>query len=500
MLENFAHMANGLLLALQPEHLLFAVIGCLLGTIVGMLPGLGPTAAIAILVPITLSLDTTASIIMLAALFYGATYGDTITAVLFNTPGTGGAAMTAVDGYPMAQKGRAGTALAIGAIASFVGGTLTVLALGLMALPITSFALRIGPPEFFAIIVMSLILVITLSSGSLVRGLIAAVFGLLIAMVGIDPVMGLPRLTFGQVHLYDGIAFVPVIIGLFGIAEIMLNIEKSAKGFTQEKLTSFKLTREDMRRSAGPIGRGTVLGFIVGVIPGLGNIPATFIAYATEKRISKTPEKFGTGMIEGVAAPEASSSASSNGALLPLLTLGIPGSPVVAVLMGAFMINGITPGPLMFRDHSDMVWTIISSMYIGNLVLLVLNLPLIPLWLTVLRIPYSLLFPLILGFAVIGSYSLANSGFDVQMMAIFGVVGYLCRKLDIPLVPLVVTLILGPMMESGLRLSMEISQGDFMIFLRRPIAAICLGVAVFFLLIPILAPVWRRLRVKRESA
>lgn len=494
MLDSIGPMLNGLMLAMQPEFLVYAMVGCILGTLVGMLPGLGPTAAIAILIPFTMSLDPTGAIIMLAALFYGASYGDTITAVLFNTPGTGGSAMTAVDGYEMARQGRAGSALAIAAIASFVGGTLTVLAIALLAIPITSLALRFGPPEFFAVIVMSLVLVITLTGSSLIRGLISAVFGLMVAMIGIDPVMGAPRLTFGQMHLLDGVKFIPAIIGLFGVAEILRNLERSAGGMVQQRLTAFHLTREDARRSAGPIARGTVLGFLVGVIPGLGNIPATFLSYATEKRLSRTPERFGKGAIEGVAAPEAGNNAASNGALLPLLTLGIPGSAPVAVLMGAFMVNGITPGPMMFRNQSEMVWTIISSMYIGNVILIVLNLPLIALWLKVLRIPYTILFALILGFSVIGAYSLANSVFDVYVMAVFGVIGYVFRKLDIPLLPLVVTLILGPLMESGLRLSLEMSRGSFGIFFNRPITAAFLGLAAFFLLLPLASGLRRMLR------
>lgn len=499
MVENLGLLLAGLGNALQPQYLLFAFIGCFLGTLVGMLPGLGPSAAIAILLPITVAMDPTAAIIMLAAIYYGCQYGDTITAVLFNTPGTGGAAMTAVDGHQMARQGRAGTALAIAAIASFVGGTVTVLALALVALPVTSLALKFGPPEFFALIVLSLVLVVTLGGSSILRGLIATVFGLLLAMVGTDPVMGLPRLTFGEINLLDGIAFIPAIIGLFGVGEILRNLEDPHTSFREATISRFRLSREDVGRSAGPIARGTVLGFAIGIVPGLGTIPAAFMAYVTEKRLSRTPEKFGTGMIEGVAGPESANNAAANGALLPLLTLGIPGSGVVAILMGAFMMNGVIPGPLMFEQHGDLVWTVIASMYVGNVILLILNMPFIPLWISILRIPYGLLFPVILGFTVVGAYSLSNSTFDVGLMAVFGLIGYLMRKLDFPLVPVIMTLVLGPLMEGGLRRSLEMSQGDFAIFLTRPITAGFLSLAVLALLYPAGAALVRRLRRVRAG-
>jgi len=500
MTENFGLLLDGFGNALRLENLLFAFAGCFLGTLVGMLPGLGPSAAIAILLPITAAMDPTAAIVMLAAIYYGCQYGDTITAVLFNTPGTGGAAMTAVEGHMMARQGRAGTALAIAAVASFVGGTVTVGVLAMIALPLTSLALSFGPPEFFALIVLSLVLVVTLGSSSVLRGLITTVFGLLLAMVGTDPVMGLPRLTFGQMHLLDGIAFIPAIIGLFGVGEILKNLEDPATSFGRTAVSKLRVTREDARRSAPAMARGTVMGFLIGIIPGMGTIPAAFMSYVTEKRLSRTPEKFGTGMIEGVAGPESANNAAANGALLPLLTLGIPGSGVVAILMGALLMNGIVPGPMMFQEQSDLVWTLIASMYVGNVILLVLNLPFIPMWVSILRIPYSFLFPVILGFTVVGAYSLANSQFDLGLLAVFGLIGYVMRKLDFPLVPIIMTLILGPMMEGGLRRSLEMSQGDFAIFLDRPIAAGFLALALVFLLMPLLSGLRQRLRRSATAA
>lgn len=500
MAENFALLLAGFGNALQPQLLLFAFAGCFLGTLVGMLPGLGPSAAIAILLPITAAMDPTAAIVMLAAIYYGCQYGDTITAVLFNTPGTGGAAMTAVEGHQMAKQGRAGTALAIAAIASFTGGTVTVGVLAMVALPLTALALNFGPPEFFALIVLSLVLVVTLGGSSILRGLIVTVFGLILAMVGTDPVMGLPRLTFGQMHLLDGVAFIPAIIGLFGVGEILKNLEDPSSSFKKAAVSRLRISREDARRSAPPIARGTVLGFLIGIIPGMGTIPAAFMSYVTEKRLSRTPEKFGGGMIEGVAGPESANNAAANGALLPLLTLGIPGSGVVAILMGALMMNGIIPGPLMFEENSDLVWTLIASMYVGNVILLILNLPFIPMWVSILRIPYSFLFPVILGFTVVGAYSLANSQFDLGLMAVFGLIGYIMRKLDFPLVPIIMTLILGPMMEGGLRRSLEMSQGDFTIFLARPISASFLALAVLFLLLPLASGLKRRLRRASQAA
>lgn len=481
-MDNLQFLMNGFSIAMQPMNLVFALVGCIVGTVIGILPGIGPAAGTAMLIPVTFVLDPTPAIIMLAAIFYGSQYGGTITSVLINTPGEAASAITCIEGYEMAKKGRAGAALAIAAIGSFIGGTFATLGLALVALPLTAFALKFGPPEFFALMVVGLSLVIGLAGRSLLRALVSAILGLLVAMVGIDPVMGGPRFTFGQRDLLDGFGIVPVVMGVFGIGEILVNAETSRQMVFETKLKTLIPTLEDMKASAWPIARGTVIGFFVGLIPGVGSMVPTFMSYVAEKRLSKTPERFGTGMIEGVAGPETANNAFANANLIPLFTLGIPGSPTVAVLMGAFMMNGLTPGPFLFKDRPDFVWAVIASLYIGNFMLLILNLPLIPLWVFLLRIPYAVLYTLILGFCMVGAYSLGNSVFDVGVMMAFGIVGYVFKKLDIPLAPLALTLILGPLMERGLRRSLELSDGDFSILFTRPISAVLLAFAVIFII------------------
>ena len=474
---------SGFAAVMQPANLLYALAGCMLGTLVGVLPGIGPAAGTAILIPVTATLDPTGAIIMLAAIYYGAMFGGTITSVLINTPGEAASAITCIDGYEMAKRGRAGPALAIAAIGSFIGGTFATVGLVLLALPLTRIALSFGPPESFALLVLGLSLVTGLASRSLVRGLIAAILGLLLAQIGTDPVLGAPRFTFGQMQLLDGFGIVPVVMGLFGIAEILLNVEQKARQVFATKVNAMVLTRQDVKDSTGPIARGTLIGFFLGLIPGLGSMIPTFISYAVEKKISKTPERFGSGAIEGVAGPETANNAYANAALIPLFTLGIPSSPTTAVLMGAFMINGLVPGPALFTEHSQFVWAVIASLYVGNVILLILNIPFIPLWVAILRIRYSYLLTLILGFCVIGVYSLNNSTFDILAMLGFGVVGYLFRKLDIPAAPLVLTLVLGPLMERGLRQSLEMSEGDFSILFTRPISATLLAIAAVVIVV-----------------
>ena len=481
-MESFGYLMQGFATAMQPTNLIFAVLGCLLGTLVGILPGVGPAAGTAILIPITFVLDPTPAIIMLAAIFYGAMYGGTITSVLVNVPGEAASAITCLDGYEMAKKGHAGKALAVAAIGSFIGGNVATIGLVLLALPLTALALKFGPPEFFALMFVGLSLVTGLAGKSLVRALMSAIFGLMIAMVGIDPVMGAPRFAFGVTELLDGFGIVPVAMGAFGLGEILLNAEAEVKSIFNTSFKDLWLTWGDAKRSAMPIVRGTFIGFFLGLIPGVGAIVPTFIAYVAEKKFSKTPEKFGTGMIEGVASPETANNAYANAAMIPLFTLGIPGSPTIAILMGAFMMNGLIPGPFLFKEHGDFVWAVIASMYIGNLILVIMNLPLIPLWVAVLKIPYSILYSLIVGFMVIGAYSLENSLFDVGAMLGWGFVGYAFRKLDIPLAPMVLTLILGPLMERGLRQSLEISRGDFTVFFTRPISAVLLAIGAAFII------------------
>ena len=471
-------LIGGFATALKPTYLLFALIGCTMGTLIGVLPGIGPAAGTAILIPITVAMDPTAAIIMLSAIYYGAMYGGTITSVLINTPGEAASVVTCLDGYEMAKQGRAGSALAIAAIGSFIGGTVATMGLVLVALPLTRFALKFGPPEFFALMVVGLSLVTGLAGRSLLRALISAVLGLLIAQVGVDPVMGAPRFTFGQMELLDGFGIVPVVMGVFGIGEILLNAEAQSGTVFSTQMNRLIPTRKDLKDSSLPIARGTGIGFFLGLIPGVGAIVPTFLSYAVEKKVSKTPERFGKGMIEGVAGPETANNAYANAALIPLFTLGIPSSPTTAILMGAFMMNGLLPGPSLFKEHGDFAWAVIASLYIGNLILVVLNLPLIPLWVAVLKIPYAILTVLVFGFSVVGVYSLNSSVFDVGVMLGFGLLGYTFRKLDIPLAPLILTMVLGPLMERGLRQSLEMSQGDISILVTRPFSATLLAIAL----------------------
>jgi putative tricarboxylic transport membrane protein len=483
-LDTLQYWMQGFSVATTPMNLLYAFIGCVLGTLIGVLPGLGPAAGTAILIPVTFSLDPIGGIIMLTAIYYGAMYGGTITSVLVNVPGEAASVITCLDGYQMAKKGRAGPALGIAAIGSFIGGTIATFALMVVALPLATFALRFGPPEVFALLVVGLSLVTGLSGRSLLAALVMTGFGLMLSMIGMDPVRGAPRFTFGIPPLYDGIGFIPVVMGLFGIGEILLSMEAPMLEVIKTKLTDLLPKREEWRVSLGAIGRGTVIGFFLGLIPGIGAIIPTFLAYAVEKKVSKHPEKFGTGVIEGVASPETANNAYANGAMVPLLTLGIPGSPTLAVLMGAFIIHGLTPGPFLFQERPDVVWGLIASMYVGNVILLVLNLPLVGLWAKLLEIRYQFLYPGILLFCILGAYSLNQSVFDVGVMIAFGVLGYIFRKIDWPLAPTVLALILGPMMERALRTSLEMSAGDLTILVTRPISAVLIVIAAIVLLTP----------------
>ena len=482
-MDTFYHLMAGFAAAATPANLTFALIGCVLGTLVGVLPGVGPAAGTAILIPITFNLDPTGAIIMLAAIYYGAMYGGTITSVLLNVPGEAASVITCIEGYQMAKKGRGGTALGIAAIGSFIGGVFATVALVVVATPLATIALKFGPPEFFALMLLGLCLVTGLAGRSLVAGILMTVLGLVIAMVGIDPVVGAPRFAFGLPELYDGVGFIPVVMGLFGIGEILMTVEKPFKEVIKTNLASLLPSREEWRRSVGAIARGTGIGFFLGLIPGVGSIIPTFMSYIVEKKVSKTPELFGTGLIEGVAGPETANNSYANAAMVPLLTLGIPSSPTIAVLMGAFIVNGLTPGPFLFTERPELVWAIIASLFIGNLLLLILNLPLVGLWAKVLEVPYQYICVGTLIFCILGAYSINQSVFDVWLMLIFGVIGYFLRKLDFPLAPAVLGLILGPELEKSLRTSLEMSAGDFMIFLTRPITAVLLVLCVVILLV-----------------
>ncbi len=476
----------GFSVCLTPQNLLLAFLGSVLGTLIGVLPGIGPSAAAAMLIPLTFSMGPTGAIIMLTALFYGTQYGGTITSILLNVPGEAASAITCLDGYAMAKQGRAGVALSLAAIGSFIGGIFATLCLVVAAGPLTRMALQFGPVEFFSLLALGLSLTMGLAGKSMVKALLMGIFGLLLSMVGIDPVRGIPRFTFGFLELMEGVEFVPVIMGLFGLAEVLENAERPFKMATVSKMNTLFPTRQDIRDAAAPIARGSFIGTVLGLVPGMTGSASAFLAYVAERKASKHPERFGTGVIQGVVGPETANNAHANGALIPLFTLGIPSSPTVAVIMGAFMMHGLIPGAFLFKEHPEIVWGVIASFLVGNLILLILNLPLIGIWVRILKIPYGLLFGIILSFMILGAYSVNNSVFDVALMLLFGILGYFLRKLDFPLAPVVLTLILGPSMERALRQSLELSQGSFGIFWTNPLSAVLLGLAILILLSPAL--------------
>jgi putative tricarboxylic transport membrane protein len=484
-MDVLTELATGFATALTLENLGYALIGCLVGTLIGVLPGIGPVAGVALLIPLTLNLEPTGAIIMLAAIFYGTTYGGTITSVLLNTPGEAASAITTIDGYAMTKQGRAGAALTIAALGSFVGGTVATILLVVAARPLGSLGLRIGPPEFFALVLVGLSLLVALAGRSMVRALISGVLGLMIAMVGIDPVAGAPRFTFGADRLLDGVSFVAIVVGLFGLSEVLLAGRSKIAAALTPGFRSMLPTGEDLRRSAPAVGRGTVIGSALGLIPGMTGSVSSLLSYGAEKRFSRYRDQLGSGAVEGVAGPETANNAHANGALIPLFTLGIPASPTVAVLMGAFLQQGLSPGPTLFTEDATVAWAIIASLFIGNVILLALNVPLIQLWTSILRIPYPILAALILMFLVVGSYTVNFSVFDVFVMIGAGVLGLVMRRLDIPLAPLVLTLVLGPLMERSLRESLELSQGDPTVFITRPISAVLLVVAGLIVLSPL---------------
>ncbi len=486
----------GFSIALTSQNLMYAFLGCIWGTIVGILPGIGPAAGTALLIPLTFHLPTTGGIIMLAAIFYGSQYGGTITTVLLNVPGEASAAITMLDGHAMAKNGRAGVALSIAALGSFFGGTVATVGLVLFAPPLATMALKLGPPEFFSLIVMGLCIGMGLASKSLLKSFMTAVFGMLISLIGIDLVQGKPRFTFGQPELLEGIEFISVVIGLFGISDILITLETEVKQMVESHWRGLIPSRKDIKDSTGPVLRGTLLGFFLGILPGMGVAVSSFLSYAIEKRHSPYPEKFGTGVIEGIAGPETANNAHANSAMIPMFTLGIPSAPVMAVLMTAFLIKGLQPGPQLFHTNPDLVWGVIASLYIGNVMLLVLNLPLIPVWVQILKIPWGILFAFILAIMVIGAYSANNSVFDVWVMIIFGLVGYVGKKLDFPLAPGILTFILTPMLEKSLFRSLMMSQGDITILVTRPISLTFLVLAALILI----SFTWKATKSVREDS
>ena len=473
----------GFSIGLQPDNILFCFLGCLLGTLVGVLPGIGPVGAISILLPATFRMSPISAIIMLSGIYYGAMYGGSTTSILVNIPGEAASVVTCLDGYEMAKRGRAGPALGIAAFGSFIAGTLGVLGLMLFAAPLAEFGLKFGPPEYFGVVLLGLTLIAYLSQGSVIKALMMGAFGIILSCIGLDHMQASPRMTFNIMKLWDGIGLVPLAMGLFGISEILINIEKTR--FTEILKTKIKNlfpTALDWMQAKGAIVRGSILGFFAGILPGGGAVVSSLLSYGLEKRLSKTPERFGKGAIEGVAGPESANNSAVSGSFVPLLTLGIPPNVVMAVLLGAFIIHGIRPGPLLLKDHPDLFWGVISSMYIGNVMLLILNLPLIPVWVQVLKVPYRILFPLILLFCLIGAYSINNSSFDVLVMIIFGIVGYLFRKFDYEGAPLILAFVLGPMVELNLRQSLIVSKGNFLIFITRPISAVAIVLSIILLI------------------
>ncbi|OLB96946.1 MAG: transporter [Candidatus Rokubacteria bacterium 13_1_40CM_68_15] len=479
----------GFSIGLQPLNVLACFVGVFVGTLIGVLPGIGPVATMSILFPVTYAMTPTASIIMMAGIYYGAMYGGSTTSILANIPGEAASVVTCLDGYQMARQGLAGPALGIAAFGSFIAGTASVLGIMLLGPPLAAFALRFGPPEIFALLMLGFTMVTYLAGASKLKAVAMALVGLLLATVGLDPMTATPRFTYGTITLMDGVGLVPIIMGLFGIAEVLLNIER---GVHQEifnaPIQGLLPNRAQWRASAGPIARGSVLGFVLGILPGIGSIIPTFLSYALEKRIARHPERFGHGAIEGVAGPESANNAATGGSMIPLLTLGIPPNVVMAVLLGAFLVHGIQPGPLLVKEHPEIFWGVIASMYIGNVMLLVLNLPLIGIWVQLLKVPYRVLFPLILLFCIIGVYTVSTNVWDIVIMLAFGAVGYLMKKFDYEPMPLVLAYVLGRLAEESIRQTLLVSRGSAAIFLERPIAAAFLGTAAAVVVLPIVLP------------
>jgi len=473
----------GFQVALTPINLLFCFVGVVIGTLVGVLPGIGPVGAMALLLPATYGTSLNSSIILLAGIYYGAMYGGSTTSILVNIPGEAASVITCIDGYQMARQGRAGPALGIAAIGSWVGGTLSVIGLMLVAKPLAKAALSFGPPEYFALMCTGLIILTYLTQGSMIKALMMALVGILLGSVGIDMITGVPRFTFKIGELSDGVGIIPVVMGLFGIAEVFSNLETVIKRQVLEtKIKDIWPTLKDYAQSKWTILRGTALGFLLGILPGGGAILASFLSYGVEKKLAKDPSRFGKGAIEGVAGPETANNAAAGGALIPLLSLGIPPNVVMAMLFSAMVIHGMQPGPLLMKTSPDLFWGLVASMYLGNTLLVLLNLPLIGIWVQLLKIPYRILMPLILLFCLIGSYSLNNSIFDVTIMILFGCVGYLMRKFGYEGAPLVLAFVMGPLLENNLRQSLLMSGGNFNIFVNRPISAATLAVAFLLLL------------------
>lgn len=488
MMGFFDAVQLGIVTAIQPANLFFCFVGVSIGTLIGVLPGIGTSGTVAILLPITFNLSPVAAIIMLAGIYYGAMYGGSITSILVNIPGEAASVVTCIDGYAMARKGRAGAALGIAAFGSFIAGYFGICMLAFMAPSLSRLAFDFGPPEFFSLMVLGLTLSTYIGSGSVLKSLMMVALGLILGVVGQDPITATPRLTYGSANLLDGLDMVPVVMGLFGLSEVMINIEQQENRIIyQAKLKGLLPNIDDWKKSLLPIGRGSVLGFFIGIIPGGTAMVSSFVSYAVEKKFSKHPEKFGTGAIEGVAGPEAANNSATMGAMVPLLTLGIPSNVVMALFLAALMIHGTPPGPMLLVNHPELFWGVIFSMFIGNILLLILNLPLIPMWVKLLEVPYKVLFPLIILFCLIGAFSVNSTTFGMGVMILFGVIGYLMKKYEYEAGPLVLAFILGPMLETALRQSLIVAHGSFSIFMQKPISMVSLVITILFLLFPLIS-------------
>jgi putative tricarboxylic transport membrane protein len=475
-MDLFANLWLGASVAFTPTNLFFCFLGTLIGTLIGVLPGIGPLATISMMLPSTYHLPPTTGIIMLAGVYFGSMYGGSTTSILVNLPGEAASVVTCLDGYQMARQGRAGAALGISAFGSFIAGTFGLVVLILISRPLAEFALRMGPPEYFSLLLMGVILMVYLAQGSMIKALIMATAGLFLGTVGTDTFTGQSRFAFGTLYLRNGIELVPVAMGLFGVAEVLTNLELTlSTEVVKTSLRNLLPSREDWKASAWPIVRGSLLGFFLGIFPGGGPVLSSFASYTLEKKLSKHPEQFGKGAIAGVAGPEAANNSCVSGAFIPLLTLGIPSTAVMAIMLSSFILHGLRPGPQLLSNNPDLFWGIIVSMYLGNVMLLVLNLPLIGLWVQVLRVPYRILFPLILTLCIIGAYSINNNILDVAVLIAFGVIGYLLRKFDFEAAPLVLAMVITPMIEDALRQSLAIVKGNFLGFFARPISAALLG-------------------------
>lgn len=483
-MDFFSNVAGGFSSALTPENLVFVILGVLLGTLIGMLPGLGSATGVAIVLPVTLGLDPLGGLIMLAGIYYGSQYGATISAVLIATPGDSSSVVTMFDGYPMARAGRAGQALAAAAIASFIAGTLSVAALMAAAPAFGAIAVRFGAPENFALMVLGILSVAGFTANNVWKGLAMGAFGLVLGTIGIDTQSGVARMTFGEVSLFGGVGFIEIVIGLFAVAEVMRQVGRGGSKPIHTRFKDMFLSRSEWGKTIKPAMRGGVLGFMLGVLPGAGATLASFFSYEFERRISKTPERFGKGALEGITGPEGANNAAVNGSFVPTLTLGIPGSGTTAVLLGAFLMFGLQPGPLLMVEQADLAWGLMASFYLGNVFLLVLNLPLAPVFASVLRIPYRYLYPPIILLCLIGAFAIENRMWGVYLALLFGFIGYFMMRHDYPAAPLVLAVVLGPLMERQLSRSLSISYGSPAIFIQRPIAAGLLAFALLLLLGP----------------